>query len=234
VYQGLDLFHPGVDTFRDRFAMSGNLSSTQGSGRSLRFSDEEASLVAALRQGDETAFATLVDRYHATLLRLATAYVSDRMVAEEVVQETWLALVRGIDRFEERCTLKTWLYRVLVYQARHRVKHEARIVSFSAVESSRFLPAGDKWAGHWADGLASWEDLPEEQMLGKETVAHIESLIAALPPRQRAVIILRDVEGLDAAEVCDVLGLTDSTQRVLLHRARSRVRRGVERYLVGA
>jgi RNA polymerase sigma-70 factor (ECF subfamily) len=234
VYQGPELFHFGVDTFRDRVAMSRNLSPAQGSGRSLQFSAEETSLVAALRQGDETAFATLVDRYHAALLRLATAYVSDRAVAEEVVQETWLALVRGIDRFEERCTLKTWLYRVLVYQARHRIKHEERIVTFSAVESSRFLPAGDEWAGHWSDGLASWDDLPEEQMLSKEAMAHIESLIADLPPRQRAVIVLRDVEGLEAAEVCDVLGLTDSTQRVLLHRARSRVRRGVERYLVGA
>jgi len=233
VYQGLGLFHFGVDSFRDRITMSGNPSPTQGSGRSLRFSDEEASLVAALRQGDETAFATLVDRYHAALLRLARAYVSDRIVAEEVVQETWLALVRGIDRFEERCTLKTWLYRVLVYQARHRIKHEARIVSFSAVESRRFLPSGGEWAGHWADGLASWDDLPEEQILSKETAAQIELLIAALPPRQRSVIVLRDVEGLDAAEVCEILGLTDSTQRVLLHRARSRVRRGVERYLVG-
>lgn len=195
---------------------------------------DESALVSALRQGDERAFSTLVDRYHAALLRLANAYVADQMVAEEVVQETWLALIRGIDRFEERSTLKTWLFHVLVYQARRRVKLEERIVPFAAVEASRFLPADDEWAGHWANGLASWEELPEERMLSRETMAQLSSFIAMLPAKQRAVITLRDIEGLDAVDVCRLLGITDGAQRLLLHRARSHVRREMERYLTGA
>jgi RNA polymerase sigma-70 factor (ECF subfamily) len=194
---------------------------------------DESALVSALRHGDETAFSTLVDRYHATLLRVANAYVADRMVAEEVVQETWLALIRGIDRFEERSTLKTWLFHVLIYQARRRVKLEERIVPFAAVEASRFLPADDEWAGHWANGLASWDDQPEERMLSRETMTQLGSFIAMLPPKQRTVITLRDVEGLDGKEVCRLLGITDGAQRLLLHRARSRVRREMERYLIG-
>jgi RNA polymerase sigma-70 factor (ECF subfamily) len=122
---------------------------------------------------------------------------------------------------------------VLIYQARRRVKLEERIVPFAAVEASRFLPADDEWAGHWANGLASWDDQPEERMLSRETMTQLSSFIAMLPPKQRTVITLRDVEGLDGKEVCRLLGITDGAQRLLLHRARSRVRREMERYLIG-
>ncbi len=194
---------------------------------------EELRLVAALQRGDEAAFESLVERFHLSLLRLATAYVSDRMVAEEVVQETWLALVRGIDRFEGRSSLKTWLFRVLTYQARRRAAHEDRIVSFSDMESPVVAAERFRADGHWAEGLPAWDDTPEEQLLSRETRALVESLIAQLSPRQRTVIVLRDIEGLSAAESCEILALTDSTERVLLHRARSRVRLGLEQYLRG-
>jgi RNA polymerase sigma-70 factor (ECF subfamily) len=194
---------------------------------------EEVRLVAALQQGDETAFASLVERYHLSLLRLATAYVSDRMVAEEVVQETWLALVRGIDRFEGRSSLKTWLFRVLTYQARRRATHEGRIVSFSEMEWPAVAADRFRADGHWADGLPDWSDTPEQQLLSHETRELVESLIARLSPRQRTVIVLRDIEGLSAAEICEILAMTDSTERMLLHRARSHVRQGLEQYLRG-
>ncbi|HYI25373.1 MAG TPA: sigma-70 family RNA polymerase sigma factor [Thermomicrobiales bacterium] len=197
---------------------------------------EEMLLVTALRNGDEAAFEQLVDRYHLSLGRLARAYVSDPMVAEEVVQETWLALVRGIHRFEGRSSLKTWLFRVLTYQANHRATVEHHAVSFSGLNgpvlsSDRFFPEGHRWAGHWVDDLADWHATPEDALLERETLAHIQSLIQDLPPRQRAVVVMKDIEGLDAVEICEVLHVTDGTQRVLLHRARSRIREGLATYL---
>jgi RNA polymerase sigma-70 factor (ECF subfamily) len=197
---------------------------------------QELSLVLALRNGDATAFETLVDRYHLSLVRLAQAHVGDPMIAEEVVQETWMALVRGIHRFEGRSTLKTWLFRVLTYQASHRAAREHRAISFSglhkpALDADRFHPEGHAWAGHWADALPDWHDTPEETLLAGETLAHIQALIQDLPPRQRAVIVMKDIEGLDAAEICEVLDVSEGTRRVLLHRARTRVREGLANYL---
>ena len=204
---------------------------------------DDRALVAALQAGDEAAFQTLIERYHPALVRLAMAYVSDRAVAEDVAQETWIGVLRGINRFEARSSLKTWIFRILVNQARRRGKREARSLPFSAlarsgadadeasVDADRFLPPGDEWAGHWAVSPQPWHDVPETRLLQGETRAVLDAAIAELPPTQRAVITLRDVEGLDAAETCALLGLTEGNQRVLLHRARAKVRTALEPYL---
>ncbi len=205
---------------------------------------DDARLVAALRRGDEAAFVTLVDRYHATLSRLAAMYVRDRAVADEVVQETWLGVLRGIDRFEGRASLRTWLARILINRAKSHGKCERRAVPFSslgasddanlagsAIDPARFLPPGHPSAGHWASALVSWDEDPEGRLLSREAEACVEQAIAALPPNQRAVITLRDVEGWTAGEVCHALGLSETNQRQLLHRARSKVRRALEQEL---
>lgn len=194
-----------------------------------------------MREGDETAFGRLIDMYHASLLRLARSYVADRAVAEEVVQETWLGVIRGIDRFEGRSSLKTWIYRILTNTAKKRGARERRSVPFSAllpadggddggVDADRFLPDGDQWAGHWASPPSSWGSAPEERLLAGEARELIEGTIATLPDAQRQVITLRDVDGWSSEEVCNVLDLTEVNQRVLLHRARAKVRRALEDY----
>jgi len=202
---------------------------------------DEASLVAALRRRDERAFLALVTRYNPALLRLAQVYCGSRAVAEEVVQETWLGVLQGIDRFEQRSSFRTWLYRILVNRAKTHGVREGRQVPFSAPEgdaaeravpAERFRPATDPVApGHWAVPPRAWGGSPAGQLETKETLAVIMKAIAALPPGQRDVITLRDVEGLSGAEVCNILGLSDTNQRVLLHRARSRVRAALEHYL---
>ena len=204
---------------------------------------EELRLVAALRSGDEAAFETLIERYHRALLRLAMLYVPSQIVAEDVVQETWVGVFRGISRFEGRSSLKTWIFRILANRARTRSQQEGRSIPFSAawrpdadagepaVDAERFLPPEHKYAGHWVSFPRNWEALPEERLLSQETRAQIEAAIEALPPSQREVITLRDVEGWSSEEVCNVLGVSESNQRVLLHRARSKVRRELERYL---
>jgi RNA polymerase sigma-70 factor (ECF subfamily) len=201
--------------------------------------DEDAELLRALRVGDEQAFAALVAKYGPSLLRLALLYVSSRAVAEEVVAETWLAVFTGLERFEGRSTLKTWLFRILTNKAKTRGQREARTLPFSAfaadgdedepaVDADRFLGPAQRLAGHWS---APPRAVPEERLLAGEARARIEAAIAALPPNQRAVITLRDVEGLSADEACSVLGLSETNQRVLLHRARAKVRAAFERYL---
>jgi RNA polymerase sigma-70 factor (ECF subfamily) len=199
----------------------------------------EAELVAALRTGDETAFVALVDRYHASLVRLARMYVRQPSVAEEVAQETWLAVLNGIDRFEGRSTLKTWLFRILTNRAKTRGERESRSVPFSsigdpdepAVDPNSFRTEGDQYPGGWKEFPTPWEGDPEERLLAGETRALILDTIEQLPSNQRAVITLRDIEGFDADDVCNVLELSDTNQRVLLHRARSKVRRALEQYL---
>ena len=203
----------------------------------------ERLLLARLRDGDEAAFADLVERYHGLMLRVAMAYVPSRAVAEEVVQETWLAVIQQLDRFEGRSTLKTWIFQILSNRAMTRGARERRSVPFSAlaearaeatepsVPPERFLGEGHRWAGHWASPPASWQDVPEERLLSAETRAEVERAIEALPPAQRLVIRMRDVHGLSAAEACAALGLSDANQRVLLHRARAKVRAALERYL---
>jgi RNA polymerase sigma-70 factor, ECF subfamily len=201
--------------------------------------ENEQQLLAALRAGDEDAFAALVDRYHASLVRLARMYVRQRSVAEEVAQETWLAVLNGIDRFEGRSSLKTWLFRILTNRAKTRGERESRSVPFSsmgdpdepAVDPDRFRAEGEPYAGGWKEFPVPWEGDPEERLLAGEARALILQTIEQLPPNQRAVITLRDIEGFDADDVCNVLEVSDTNQRVLLHRARSKVRRGLEQYL---
>ena len=196
----------------------------------------------ALRRGDEAAFVVLVDQYHAALVRMARAYVSSQAVAEEVAQETWLGVLRGLDRFEGRASLKTWIFRILTNRAKTRGEREGRTIPFSAlgadeeaepaVEPERFLPPDHPTApGHWALRPQSWAEVPEERLLSAETRTRVQQAIDALPRAQQQVIRLRDVEGWSADEVCNVLQISETNQRVLLHRARSKVRRALERYL---
>lgn len=202
---------------------------------------DDRELCAALRRRDEAAFATLVERYHVPLKRLARVYVRSDAVAEEVVQETWLGVVRGIDRFESRSSLKTWIYQILTNTAKTRGVRESRSVPLSSLElavdepsvdPSRFLDEQhERWPGHWAAPPARWDELPEECLAGRETLEEIKSAISKLPPVQRQVIVLRDIEGWEAQEVCDLLELSEANQRVLLHRARSKVRQALEDHL---
>ncbi|HEY6652817.1 MAG TPA: RNA polymerase sigma factor [Solirubrobacterales bacterium] len=200
---------------------------------------EDHELVQRLRDGDESAFVELIDRYGATMLRVAQMYVRDRASAEEVVQETWLAVLNGIDRFEERSSLKTWLFRILTNRAKTRGQRDGRMVPFSAlagasdepdpsVDPDRFFGPDSPHPGAWAAPPVAW---PQEKLLESETLAVIGMAIDELPEAQRDVILLRDVDGWTPMEVSDALGITDGNQRVLLHRARSRVRAALERYL---
>ena len=203
----------------------------------------QAEIVDALRRRDEAVFAALVDEYGPAMLRVARMYVSSRAVAEEVVQEAWLGVIGGIGRFEGRSSLKTWIFRIVTNIAKTRGEREGRSVPFSAVgggnddgeavvDPDRFLDSG-RWAGHWTSAPSRWSDLPEEQLVGGETVAVVEQAIAALPDVQRTVITLRDVDGWSAEEVRNALELSETNQRVILHRARSKVRKALEGYLDG-
>jgi RNA polymerase sigma-70 factor (ECF subfamily) len=204
-----------------------------------RAPDRDVPLLAALRAGDEQAFATLVTRHHASLKRVARAYVSTDAVAEEVVQETWLAAIAGLDRFEQRASIKTWLFHILANKAKTRGTRERRSVPFAslaraddhdpAVAPERFQRDGDAWPGHWATPPRPWEN-PERRLASLEARAVLRAAIGALPATQQAVLTLRDVEGLEAEEVCALLNVSAGNQRVILHRARARVRNELERY----
>lgn len=223
--------------------MTANEVSLQGHGAAGTPDDDEQ-LILALRGGSEAAFCALVERYHTQLTRLALLYVPDRAAAEDVAQETWMGVLRGLERFEARSSLKTWIFRILVNRARTRGSRDARTIPFSsvwrqeddpfepAVEPDRFLSQNhEKWPGHWASRLSGWGDAPEERMLAQETRALIHRTIDGLAPSQREVMTLRDIEGWSAAEVCEALSISEANQRVLLHRARSKVRRALEQYL---
>jgi RNA polymerase sigma-70 factor, ECF subfamily len=204
---------------------------------------DERRLVQELREGDEAAFRELVRRYSPSMLRVAMMYVSSRAVAEEVVQEAWLGVIAGIDRFEGRSSLRTWIFRILTNTAKTRGQREGRSVPFSslagpdegegepAVAADRFLGPDHRWAGHWASSPRSPRDVPEAELLGTEARERIAAAIEALPENQRAVIALRDVDGFDAVEASEILGITDGNQRVLLHRARGKVRAALEDYI---
>jgi RNA polymerase sigma-70 factor, ECF subfamily len=203
-----------------------------GALRRLFGTRDEARLVASLRAGDEEAFDELVDRHHASLVRVASTYVRDRAVAEEVAQETWLAVLTGIGRFERRSSLKTWIFKILVNQAKTRAVRERRSVPFSTLEDPDAGLGGpvvdpDRFGanGMWSNPPRAW---PYEELLRGEESRVILETIDSLSPSQRAVISMRDVEGFDAETVCNVLGITDTNQRVLLHRARSHVRQALE------
>jgi RNA polymerase sigma-70 factor (ECF subfamily) len=200
----------------------------------------EAELLDALRAGQESAFSALVQQYHSSILRVARLYVSSPATAEEVAQETWLAVLNGIDRFEGRSTLKTWIFRIVTNIARTRGQRDARSIPFSslgeetsepAVDPDHFAPAGERWAGHWKSYPERWDTLPEERLVGAETRARVQRAIDRLPLTQRQVITLRDVEGWEPEEVCSALEISETNQRVLLHRARSKVRQALEGYL---
>lgn len=198
---------------------------------------DDPQFVERLRNGDEPAFSTLVEQLQGSLTRVARQYVRDQEIAGEVVQETWLGVLRGLDRFEGRSSLKTWIFRILVNRARSRSVREARSVALSnldadgpAVDPERFLETGPH-AGHWASRPASWEGLPEHTILARETLERVQQAIDQLSPNQREVIILRDIEGWSPPEICNVLEISETNQRVLLHRARSNVRRILEQYL---
>ena len=206
-------------------------------------------LVDALRAGDEAAFRELVTRHHGALVRVAMRYVSTRAVAEEVAQETWLAVIRNLPRFEGRSSLKTWIFTIHANQARSRGVREQRVVPLSslaghgnesfgdeladesAVDPERFAGRGDRWSGHWTQPPRRVEGLPEEKLDGDELQFAVERAMADLPPNQQRVMWLRDVEGWTSEEVCEALELTEGNQRVLLHRARSKVRAVLEREL---
>ena len=205
-------------------------------------SRKEAELVARLRSGDERAFEELVESFHSTMFAVARGYVKTRATAEEVVQESWLAVLDGIDRFEQRSSLRTWILRILVNTAMKRGKREARSVPFSslaleaegdelAVEPERFRGRADAFPGHWRAYPGDWGALPEERLMGRETIAAARSAIAELPVAQRTVITLRDIVGCSSEEACETLEISEGNQRVLLHRARSRVRDALERHL---
>jgi len=197
---------------------------------------DDGRLLAALRRGDEQAFAGLVDRYHASMVRVARAYVSTSEAAEDVAQEAWLGIIRGLDRFEGRSSIKTWIFRILINRAITKGTRDKRTVPFSAlgpdeapVDSERFHQAG-RWAGWWLRDDAVTQ-FPDRVVLAKESRGIIDGVVATLPPNQRLVITLRDIQGFDAQETCDLLGVSESNQRVLLHRARSKVRSELERSL---
>lgn len=204
---------------------------------------KERDLLQALRNGDEAAFSSLVDQYHTRLLRLARAYVPSEAVAEEVVQETWVGVLEGIHRFEGRSSLKTWLFQILTNRAKTRGKREKRYVSFSettpgsdqeddlALEPERFHTSGHL-TGHWALPPNTWDEhTPERLLLSKEGMAQVEQAIHTLPANQRQVMILRDIEGIDSEEICNLLHITQTNQRVLLHRGRSKVRWALNDYI---
>jgi len=195
-------------------------------------SREDTRLVEGLRAGDEAAFKELMRLYGPAMLRVARMYVSSRAVAEDVVQDAWVGVLRGIGRFEGRSSLKTWLFRIVANTAKTRGMREARSIPFSAlagedeaaVDPDRFLGADERFPGHWAVP-------PEGRVLAAEALDVIERAIERLPPAQRTVITLRDIQGLSAEEVRNALDLTETNQRVLLHRARSKVRSALEEYM---
>ena len=202
--------------------------------------EEEGALVAALQAGDESAFGALVERHTPAMLRVARGYVRSEEIAEDVVQETWIALLKGIDRFEGRSSVRTWLFTVMINIAkkrglRDRRQTDAEIAAFTGgtVDSARFRPAGDRWPGHWKEDAvpSPFPETPEGSVLGAELADLARRELDKLPRRQRTVVTLRDIYGFDSKEVCELLDISIANQRVLLHRGRAAVRQALETYL---
>lgn len=204
--------------------------------------ERDVELVEALRRGDEAAFARLTDELNGPLTRLALVHVPSRAVAEEVVQDTWVGVIRGIDRFEGRSALRTWIFQILLNNARTRGQREKRTLPFSslrrrnpegrdepAVDADRFQGRRGEYPGHWARPPVEW-DSPEERLAGDAARGVMLIAISKLPERQREVLALRDIQGYTAEDACNALRLTETNQRVLLHRARSKVRAALERH----
>src|SRR3954470_13800214 len=197
----------------------------------------DAALLERLRAGDEAAFEALVARHYGTMLAVAQNYVKGRAVAEEIVQEAWLGLIRGLDRFEGRSSVRTWILSIVVNQARTRGTREARSVAFTAlaaegdepgVDPDRFRGPGESYPGHWRAFPGDWGRSADTAVQDCEALRVVMGAIAGLPPPQQTVIRMREVEGYSSEEVCDALGVSEGDQRVLLHRARSRVRAALE------
>lgn len=199
---------------------------------------DDRQLVARLRQGDEATFTTLIDLHHGALRRLARTFVASDAAAEEVVQDTWVAVLDGLATFEERSSLKTWIFRILVNRAKTKGMHEARTVPISALgsedeETAEVAVAPSRFTdrGMWSAPPERWDaETPAKLLLRKELVGELERAIEQLPERQRRVVVLRDALGWSSEEVCNVLELNETNQRVLLHRARSRLRALLEHY----
>ena len=199
----------------------------------------ETHLIEALRRGDESAFSRLVDLHHNSMVRVARLYVGTAAAAEEVAQEAWLGVLQGLARFEGRCTLKAWIFAIVANCAKSRGARDRRTVPFSSlaqdddggpsVDPERFLDDGHpRWPGHWSQPPDAWD---EDALVSRETLEAIAAAMEQLPPMQRAVMTMRDVEGLGSDETCQVLAISEANQRVLLHRARSKVRKALESYL---
>jgi RNA polymerase sigma-70 factor, ECF subfamily len=213
----------------------------EGAASVALLSPAEQRQLDALRAGDEESFRALINRHGPSMIRVALLFVRGRPTAEDVVQETWLRVIRGLPRFEGRSSLRTWIFVVLANCARERAKRDDRAIPLSELERElggplpedglMFPPDHPRWAGMWSTSVRHWEDLPEDRLLSDETVALVRGAADRLPPVQRAVLTLRDIEGWGPQEVSDLLALTDGNQRVLLHRARTAVRGRLERYL---
>lgn len=204
---------------------------------------DESELVDRLRAGDEDAFRELIDRYDSPLRRTARTFVATDAAADEVVADTWLGVVRGIDRFEGRSSLKTWIFRILMNIGRTRGTRDKRSIPFSSlgpadidadreptIAPERFRGPDDPYPGHWAAFPTRWHDHPEVRAIGNETLAVVREALEQLPPAQQTVVRLRDLEGWSSAEVCNALDLSETNQRVLLHRGRAKLRAALERY----
>jgi RNA polymerase sigma-70 factor (ECF subfamily) len=213
------------------------------SSEESRSRDDEA-LLSRLRAGDEVAFADVVRRWSPVMLRVARGFVSNTATAQDVVQEAWTAVIRGLDRFEGRSSLRTWVLAITANLARGKGISDARVVPFAslsagepAVDPNRFRSAPDPWAGGWTStgAPAGWAAVgdPEGQMLAAEVRATLREALNGLPDRQRTVVALRDVHGLDSREVCEILGVSEGNQRILLHRGRSRLRQLLEDHFSG-
>jgi RNA polymerase sigma-70 factor (ECF subfamily) len=213
---------------------------TQDSPAPSSDTSHQSDLTRRLRNGDADAFREVVEAWTQGMLRVARGHVSTEASAEEVVQETWLAVIKGLDRFEGRSSLRTWVFRILVNLAKTRGVREARSVPWShfdddagpTVDRGRFFGAGHEWAGHWsAEGApVAWQPSPERSAIAREIREILTRELTLLPERQRIVVSLRDIEGMTSDEVCDVMDITTANQRVLLHRGRARLRQALEGY----
>ncbi len=227
------------DSARLQFVAPEDVASLEALGTPGSALDEDRRLVAAIRTGDEGAFISLVKRHHRAMIRLARAYVPPG-AAEEVAQEAWIAVLKGLHQFEGRSSLKAWIVRILINCARFRGAREARAVPFSSLEEDRQEPAvaeerfldasHPRWPGHWVKAPEPWMD---ERLISDETLSMVAQAMDELPRAQREVMRLRDVEGWTSAEVCEAMEISESNQRVLLHRARSKVRQALEPFVSG-
>lgn len=206
----------------------------------------EADLILQLRDGNEAVFTRLVERYHGAMIRVARGFVHDRATAEEVVQDAWIGVLNGLAAFEGRSSLKSWIFAIVVNKAKTRRSREARSTPFSglaareasgtvpSVNPDRFLGPDAEWPGHWAQPPQPWGESPETRFLQRETMTHLARILDELPHAQRTVVTLRDLAGYDAQSICNVLGITETNMRVLLHRGRSKIRGELERYFADA